>query len=297
MVALILIGAAFILIPSQIHITQKIGVRASQNGITKLLLNKEEWRQWWPSDTQIYQYRSNDFFLGQPLLHKVTMEIKSGNHRALAYFSALSYNDDSSIVMAQVVLPAVSNPFKKVSQYLAANKLKRDLSVLLLRLRSSAENTYHIYGLHIHEEKVVDSTLVAIKKTFRNYPDDKAIYALITELKNYIFSKDVQQTNYPMLHMQQEDSVSYEVMVAIPINKVLKGNGTIVPKRMVLGKILTAEVKGGEKTVEKAMFEMEEYVHDYHRPSPAIPYESLVTDRSKEPDTSKWITKIYYPVF
>ena len=31
--------------------------------------------------------------------------------------------------------------------------------------------------------------------------------------------------------------------------------------------------------------------------SPAIPFESLVTNRMQEPDTSKWVTKIYYPGF
>ena len=29
--------------------------------------------------------------------------------------------------------------------------------------------------------------------------------------------------------------------------------------------------------------------------SPAIPFESLITNRLEEPDTSKWVTKIYYP--
>jgi hypothetical protein len=28
----------------------------------------------------------------------------------------------------------------------------------------------------------------------------------------------------------------------------------------------------------------------------AIPFQSLVTDRSKQPDTTKWITNIYTPV-
>jgi hypothetical protein len=29
----------------------------------------------------------------------------------------------------------------------------------------------------------------------------------------------------------------------------------------------------------------------------AIPYQSLVTDRMKEPDTMKWLTRLYVPVF
>jgi hypothetical protein len=35
---------------------------------------------------------------------------------------------------------------------------------------------------------------------------------------------------------------------------------------------------------------------DYQQTAMAIPFESLVTDRSREPDTLKWITNIYVPV-
>jgi hypothetical protein len=62
------------------------------------------------------------------------------------------------------------------------------------------------------------------------------------------------------------------------------------------GNILITEVKGGPASIKKAFNEMETYITDYRRTAPAIPFQSLITDRSKEPDTSKWVTKIYYPV-
>jgi hypothetical protein len=62
------------------------------------------------------------------------------------------------------------------------------------------------------------------------------------------------------------------------------------------GNILITEIKGGSASIDKAFKEMENYVSDYRRTPPAIPFQSLVTDRMKEPDTSKWITRIFYPV-
>jgi hypothetical protein len=41
---------------------------------------------------------------------------------------------------------------------------------------------------------------------------------------------------------------------------------------------------------------MELYISDHERVPPAIPFLSLVTNRMLEPDSSKWITLIYYPV-
>jgi hypothetical protein len=42
---------------------------------------------------------------------------------------------------------------------------------------------------------------------------------------------------------------------------------------------------------------MDQYFKDYNRVAMAIPFEYLITDRLKVPDTSKWVTKIYCPVY
>ena len=85
-------------------------------------------------------------------------------------------------------------------------------------------------------------------------------------------------------------------MVAIPTNKQLKGNGKIFFSRFVPWKVLTAEVHGGSGNVEEALHQMKVYMGDYQKTAMAIPFQSLVTDRSKETDTLKWITNIYVPV-
>ena len=66
---------------------------------------------------------------------------------------------------------------------------------------------------------------------------------------------------------------------------------------MAPGKILVTEVKGGPHAIQVAYAQYEKYLQDYHRISPAIPFESLITERIAEPDTGKWVTRIYYPVF
>ena len=63
------------------------------------------------------------------------------------------------------------------------------------------------------------------------------------------------------------------------------------------GNILVAEVRGGVSTVKQAFRNLSNYVGDYGRQSPALPFESLVTDRLKETDTTKWVTKLYFPVY
>ena len=60
--------------------------------------------------------------------------------------------------------------------------------------------------------------------------------------------------------------------------------------------ILFTQVKGGNGIATWALEQIKNYADDHHLKTPAIPYFSLVTDRRKEADTSKWITDIYYTV-
>jgi hypothetical protein len=99
-----------------------------------------------------------------------------------------------------------------------------------------------------------------------------------------------------MLHIWQ-DSGLFKTEVAIPVNKAIPQNKIYLIKRMVPGKILVAEIKGGDYSAREALRQMHIFMTDNNLSSPAIPFQSLITNRMEEPDTLKWITKIYYPVF
>ena len=104
------------------------------------------------------------------------------------------------------------------------------------------------------------------------------------------------ENNFPMLHVRKSNDNTFETMVAIPINKYLEGKGKILNKRFVPWKVLTAEVKGGDYTVNEAFKQMLLYMSDNQIKGMAFPFASLVTERNMQPDTSKWITRIYTPI-
>jgi len=155
----------------------------------------------------------------------------------------------------------------------------------------------NIYGTPIKQELVVDSILISTQATSVGYPTSASIYGLINQLKIYTRNNSAIETGYPMLNVSTTDSINYLTKVAIPVNKRLKDSGTISYRWMLGGgKILVTEIKGGFHSIKKGFTEMEHFVNDYKRVAPAIPFQSLMTDRIKEPDTSKWITRIFYPV-
>jgi len=124
------------------------------------------------------------------------------------------------------------------------------------------------------------------------------IDAMIQDLKKYIVQNNAIEKNSPMLNVLRLDSSHYEAMSAIPVDKALPRTNEFAPKFLLKGgNILEAEVQGGPATIENGLQEIENYRSEFRYTSPAIPYQLLVTDRLKQTDTTKWITKLYYPVF
>jgi len=86
-------------------------------------------------------------------------------------------------------------------------------------------------------------------------------------------------------------------MVALPVNHFIPVKGAITGIKMVPGRFIIADVVGGPQTIELTHQRLVHYFQDYHRTAMAIPFEYLLTDRLQEPDTSKWHTRIYAPVY
>jgi hypothetical protein len=50
-------------------------------------------------------------------------------------------------------------------------------------------------------------------------------------------------------------------------------------------------------TVNNAWHQVQLYLRDNQEVAMAMPFEYLVTNRRQEPDTSKWITRLFVPVY
>ena len=189
------------------------------------------------------------------------------------------------------------NPIGKVQLHLAANRLEGDLKDILERLKKHILLLKNVYGIDIKNEKVQVQLLVSTKEAFPHYPNNREIYGLVDKLKEHRRLYNAFGDTIPMLSIQRLDSVQYTAQVALPVNKNLPDENGIAGKWMMKGgNILTAEVIGGANRVDSSMKQMEKYISDYQRSIIAIPFQLLLTDRRNQPDSTKWLTRIYYPV-
>jgi len=296
---LILIVALYVFIPNVIKLSAGTSISATGSGIHRMLLNNENLARWWPGK------KSNDGFYLNDYAYKIAnnnitllqVSINGQSRSVTTSLFLISLLTDSTQLEWVGSVPTSYNPFKRFFGYLDAKKINRDMNTILNKMKLFYSNANNIYGLEIRKAFVTDSFLISTSATSKGYPTNQFIYDLIDQLRTYALSQSAKESGYPMLNVGTTDSVNFDVRVAIPTNKLLPSSGNIEQKRMLgRGNILVAEVKGGIEETSRAMREIQHYAEDYKRKAPAIHFYSLVTDRLKEPDSSKWLTKIYFPV-
>ncbi len=296
-------GVVYFALPNKSSVAVSIKANAPLACVQRVLSNKTLCTKWLPKEGK--QLTANEFLLDDCTFTFVSDNFQNNN--IAVKYKGVTANSmiisaaarDSSFTSVNFQFPNSTNPFKKIVNYFTYKHVETTTQKLLNSLQSFLSNTENIYGVSMKREILKDSTLIALKSSSKNYPTVFEIYKNIDILKAYATTNGAAENNPPMLNIYKDGENGYAFMVALPINKWLENKGNIIAKRMLAGgNILeSGEIKGGFYTVDHFLKELENFRADVNGMSPAIPFQSLITDRSKESDTSKWVTKLYFPVF
>ena len=290
----------YFLIPNAQNLNYQTTVGCTESAVSRYLINKNKWHLWWPGqikDSTNYSYKNCNYRFGKILLDGIGTTVLNDKDSVKGFLKFIYFGNDSTQFQWTSNYIFSANPVKRFTQYLQLKNIANNIENLLGETKKYFEKEENIYGMKVLKQKVTESSLISVKDTFPHYPSTQEIYGMINSLKEYIRQKGGHEDSYPMLNVNTEDSIVYETMVAIPTKNDMPSEGKFHLKKMVLGNILMAEVKGGVSSVIKGEKELTNYVNDHKKTSPAIPFQSLVTNRLLESDTSKWITRLYYPIF
>jgi effector-binding domain-containing protein len=297
---IILLVWLYLFIPSTIKFSGSIQIEAPRNGLFRKLEQPETWKEWWPGTSdanKTFSLHGLDFRPGQTKILSIPLLFDDRGFSGTAELTFIPNKTDSTIIQLDASVPVPANLLKRMKTYFGSRKLKQCLPEILQALHKTYSMGAHLYDYAIRKDHVVDPDFIFTSEETKGYPSVEKIYSLIDQLKRYIKSQSAIETGFPMQNISTRDGLNYLVRVAIPVNKQLPNTGKFLYKRMPGGgNMLITEVRGGQHEVDKASTQLLNYISDYNRTAPAIPFESLVTDRRKEPDSSKWITRIYYPV-
>lgn len=87
-----------------------------------------------------------------------------------------------------------------------------------------------------------------------------------------------------------------EMECAIPVAKMVKGEGDVNVNTMKAGNAVVAHYYGPYMGTEQAHAALDQWMKENKKEMVGSPWEVYVTDPMVEKDTAKWLTEIYYPV-
>lgn len=290
----------YVFIPGKITIESSLKVDANRTALYRKLGDNSTWKEWWPGTIDgggTFILNDEHFQPGPTKTLSIPLNIEDKHFSTTADLTLVPVLTDSTIIHIETSIALTYNPFQRVKTYFRSERLKDNFSAILQSLNKTYSKIAGLYDFDIQKKHVVDSILIFTSGETKGYPPVEKVYAMIDQLKDYIKKQSAIETGFPMQNIYTADNLNFLIKVAIPVDRRLPDSGSIHYRWMLPGgNMLITEVKGGQQEINKAYQQITNYISDYGRTSPAIPFESLVTDRRKEQDSTMWITRIYYPV-
>jgi len=312
-VLIIIIASIYIFIPGRLSITESVPVTATQEGTIRMFSNRANWYKFWSGSSAINSrsggslinpdssvFCSSDgynFYIKKILLNSIELTIEKNRDSIESALYILPYQVDSFKLQWTALLPPTNNPIKRIQNYITCKKLGVVLKPMLSSMGNMLSKVQTIYDIDIKKDKIPIQQAITTKRYFNQYPSTEIIYSMIDELKKYVDDQGVKQIDQPIFNVLSTEGGEFMTQVGLSIDKNIPGNDQYSTKWMMKGgNILTAEVTGDTKKIEWAETQMEQYIADNHRSIIAAPFQMFITDRRAEKDSTKWVTRLYYPV-
>jgi hypothetical protein len=303
-VLILLFTLPYIFIPSKLTIASVGSTPCGLPGVFRSLTKKDDWIKWWPAPegknmpfcTDFsecrFNFRGYTYAVTNKYYNALSIEISKGNQDYDSRIDLISLHGDSTYIRWAYSVQTSINPIERIKNYREAARQKQNLDTLLFYLKNFTSFTKNIYGRDIQLIMPTDTTLIVIKLKTPAFPNTEEIYHSIRSLREYASANNAKEINYPMLMPSKSTPGAYETFVALSIDKALPGKGDIAYRRYVPWKDLMVEVNGGDSSVSQAGESLNNYIMDNQIQVVSKTFQSLVTDRSIEKDSSKWITRL-----
>jgi hypothetical protein len=269
--------------------------------ILRLLTDSGQMARWWPdsgSQTPTWNWEQGSYQVLQTFLTQINLKGERNGIGSTLMISADATGPSTSVLSCSIQSTPGGSFLWRPIQYLSMMRQKREHARLMDTLSRIFGRVDLVYGFNIEHQKVSDATLLSLKQPFDHDPTPEEIGVMVETVRKKIRSMGGKETNLPMLNVYTAENGGTEAMTAIATDRELSGDAPFSLKRMLPGgNILVAEVKGGPHRIRACQEAVEAYVKDHRIQSPAMPFQRMITDRQREPDTSQWITTINYPIF
>jgi effector-binding domain-containing protein len=293
----------YVFIPSKIAITGTTASAVSISAAFRLTSQQNNWEKWWRDSNgsphtpgEPFRFNGTTFRPSRSAYNVTGIEIKQDDIILESELTLISVKKDSTWLVWNGQFPSGNNPFMRIQNHKKAQEISKNLMAVLNNITQFTSDPQKVYGLSIVKTSFPDTNMLSTRFITSVYPSTEEIYKNFNILRKSIQKQDGKITGNPMVNVRMVKADSFETQVAIPTSHSLKNDGAVFSRKMVPGNFLSAIVSGGEYSIRESMQQLDFYLKDHGKIQMARPFEQLITDRSIEPDTTKWLTRIYLPV-
>lgn len=302
------IGAIYLFIPKELVVSDSAIINASDKIVFDYLKDKKKLARWWPGkevtdsvysqhDTA-FHYNGQIFTTKDLLYNSLVIDIGQNGFSEESKIVVVVVKTDTAKVAWECRIKTSINPLKRLRQYNHANSTKQNMRLILGSLQSFLNKNENIYGFPIAIEKIKDTLYISHTIVQQNYPDTKLIASALEKLHQYTSLTLTAEAGHPIMTVTNLANGHHHIVFGIPINKPIPETKDFQLKIMpASGRAVTTIVVGGVQKVLEGLDAIHTFQADYWLNQPIVPFFSMVTDRNKEPDSTKWVTKIWAPVY
>ncbi len=324
LIILILFLVIAIFLPSRMHIKKSVDVNAPVSYVFEQVNNYSLWANWSPFQEKDPGMRTSFEGPAKGLGAMMKWESNEGNGSLnwtevtndISLKGVLNYEEvDKSEVLFEfektpqgcvaswsVDIENLSYPINRWKGFFMKSNFEDDLVKGLNNLKSVCETGIIVMGIKWKtsevDEKEISSLLAFTIKdscTIEEFP--AKLHQLYKEIGDYMKSMNVQQNGFPFCVYYNWNPAGISVFEAgFPTAQSLKGKGRIQLSELSGSKVLMVSQFGPYESTSDAHDAIDKYMKEKNIECIGAPWEVYVTDISKEPDTTKWETQVFYPV-
>ncbi len=117
------------------------------------------------------------------------------------------------------------------------------------------------------------------------------------KLMKFMSEKNIKMAGPPFtIHYSWDYTRPFVMEAGIPVQEPADGEGEIIASEIAAGDVICAPYYGPYEGIGTLYEKLQQYMAAKHIQCIGYPWEVYLTDPQTEPDTSKWLTKIYYRI-
>ena len=314
------IAALFYLLPNVALIEQTLEIRATSDKVFEVINRPKNWTEWFTpvKDTLNVKVSFIGTSEGKGAGMKWTdnsseasegiMTIRrSKNNRNVS--AVVTINDTRSAVMNFKIRPVgIDASMLTITSHL---KFSQDNILHFLRLMFDRSDELAIIdyleniddvaienteGIYVNLQRIEQFPYIGIVDSCAANSISQRMKDLYVELLIFGARSGIDMTARPIVVYRHIDENKAVIEVGVPVNVQPQVSGRIYYKTMPEGEHVVADYLGDYDTLLDGHNAVQQWLMRYRRKQTGYAWEMYVTDPAAEPDTNKWLTKIYYPV-